>query len=81
MKDIFTYDTEIFNDFEFKNWLDDLDSDGDGEIDENEFTKRLIEICNLVHGRSGDFECIVKRESETNKVEVGNIVELGLMKK
>ena len=35
MKDIFTYDTEIFNDLEFKNWLDDLDSDGDGEIDEN----------------------------------------------
>ena len=35
MKDVFTYDTEIFNDLEFKNWLDDLDSDGDGEIDEH----------------------------------------------
>lgn len=39
----------------------------------------MIEICNLVHGRSGDFEQMVKRETDI-KVEIGNIIDLQLIK-
>lgn len=35
MKDIFSYDIKLFDEHKFKNWLDDLDCNGDGEIDEN----------------------------------------------
>lgn len=42
MKEIFSYDIKLFDEHKFKNWLDDLDSNGDGEIDENEFIKSLI---------------------------------------
>lgn len=48
MKEMFAYDITLFDEHKFKNWLDDLDSDGDGEVDENEFVKSLISICNTV---------------------------------
>jgi hypothetical protein len=35
MKDIFSYDMKMFDEHRFESWLDELDSNGDGEIDEN----------------------------------------------
>ena len=48
IKDAFGYDSSMLEEYHFKTWMDDLDYNGDGEIDENEFVKSLIEICNLL---------------------------------